>query len=292
MAAQLKSRQSAAVRTLNRRIWNVLRLGLGVLWIVDGFLQLKPPMLTSAFVQRILAGNLGGQPIFVRNLIHYGIGLWSVNFLASGILAALIKFTLGTLLVWPAASKQRIGIVHTMVWGLITWIFGEGFGMIFIPGAASFAAGAPGSVLFYVVIAALLYGGWNDWYARLRRVMGVLWAGAFAYQLAILLWAPSTSFVNTALSASTNPVANNIVVTIVFAVFLAFWSIGKLSRPIIVAAMVWWFILWGAVMGFGWGVMSTDPNSGPLWILLLIAQYMSLPRESTPSVPRTRPQAS
>jgi len=88
----------ARERATNWRIWHVLGLGLGVLWILDGFLQLKSSVFTSAFVRQDIAANLAGPSPLVQSIIHYGMNLWTANAIVACILAALIKFGVGPLL--------------------------------------------------------------------------------------------------------------------------------------------------------------------------------------------------
>ncbi|MCY0881769.1 MAG: hypothetical protein OWS74_07220, partial [Firmicutes bacterium] len=270
-----------------------LRLSIGWLWIFDGFLQLKPAMFTNAFVQQDLAGNLSGQPLFVQDLIHYGIGLWSVNDIASSLLAAAFKFGLGLLLVWPSRYAQRIGIVHTIVWGLTIWVFGEGFGMLLTP-VASFATGSPGSVFFYVLIAFLLLSPHHDWPQLLRRLLIGLWTAAALWQARMLFFHPHAllpslqqnqvvlpftwmnQMVNAVMHLSqTHPVLLNAGLTAGFAVFAILWIFHQTPRAVFIAAGLWWFVLWAIGMEFGWGATTTDPNAAPLWGILLLAQYWS-----------------
>ena len=67
---------------------------------------------------------------------------------------ATIQFLIAFGIVWKRSTKAALGL--SIVWALGVWWFGEGAGGIFLGGATPFGGG-PGGVLFYAVLAVLLW---------------------------------------------------------------------------------------------------------------------------------------
>src|ERR1700690_1854804 len=155
---------------IDTTVRNIIAKGLGVLWLFDGLLQFQPRMFGPDFVSNVLAPTQNGQPIFMHAIISFGIYLWSTNTVVTNTAAALLQIAIGVLLLFPISSKKcRFGLWISIVWGILVWLCGEGAAQL-LTGSANLYTGAPGAVLIYVLLAALLLAGENvktQWYPKL-----------------------------------------------------------------------------------------------------------------------------
>ncbi len=235
--------------------WNlqrILTVSLGGLWLLDGVLQLQPAMFTSAFVTTVLAPNLQSQPLLIENIVAFGIKIFSLNIFWCNLASALIQLAIGILLIFPFHNSiLRFGLWLSVVWALIIWIFGEGFGNLFT-GSAIFYTGAPGSALLYLIIALFLLFSWHK---KLPLAAGIL------FLLCALL--PST------------PIWQ-LCALICLGALLIFVP----RRPVAWATIIFLLVAWWLGQSFG-GLATfpsgtaTDPNSAPLFILFLIPIFFA-----------------
>ena len=204
-------------------------------------------------------------------------------------------------------------------WVLVVWWFGEAFGMMFMAttpmgGApmASALTGAPGAVLLYALIGAMvwpngrpggLFGvrGARAVWAALWLVMAWLWlveaGGASGITNAINAAPSGMSWLSSVQDWFANAAKGD---GVVIAVLLA-----ALSAAIGVAVAVNWrpklflalaiglnLLYWVVGQGFG-GIPqggATDPNAGLLFILLAYTMYALVPYEQpAPSAARGSP---
>lgn len=170
-----------------------LRVGFGLLWVVDGLLQAQPQMplgMTSGVIEPAASSSPG----WVQHLVNAGATIWSYHPIAAPASAVWIQIGIGLLLlVGPRGRWSRMGGVASALWGLLVWVFGEAFGGIFAPGS-TWLFGTPGAVLFYVV-AGVLVAMPESWWSteRLgRSVLDVM--GLFFVGMAILQAWPSGGF--------------------------------------------------------------------------------------------------
>ncbi len=73
-----------------------LQLGLGVLWFLDGLLQMQPLMVTR-FIGGFLAPLLTGQPFGVSFLVRLGIQILAINPIACNVMATTGDLVVGDL---------------------------------------------------------------------------------------------------------------------------------------------------------------------------------------------------
>src|SRR5215475_9698427 len=133
----------------------VLRIGFGVLWIVDGLLQAQPGM-PAGLASRVMAPAADGSPGWVAHVVNFGAQIWSGSPADVAAGAVWIQLGIGIWLVSVSSPNwSRIAGLVSVGWGLVVWAFGEAFGGILAPGA-SWLTGAPGGVLFYVVAGGLI----------------------------------------------------------------------------------------------------------------------------------------
>ena len=104
---------------------------LGVLWIIDGVLQLQPASFTAMFADDVLAPNLQGQPAVITPIINFGVQFFSTNPFVVNLAAAVIQLFIGFVLVLPFKRPLKVFALYlSIAWALIVWVFGEGLGNI------------------------------------------------------------------------------------------------------------------------------------------------------------------
>ncbi|HYB18163.1 MAG TPA: hypothetical protein VEF71_22235, partial [Streptosporangiaceae bacterium] len=288
----------------------LLRIGFGLIWILDGLLQAQPKM-AGGLAAQVIEPIAAASPAWVQHLVNWGGTIWSYHPITAGAASVWIQVGIGAWLIVAAHGPwSRLAGLASVAWGLVVWVFGESFGGIFAPGL-SWLTGAPGAVLIYVVAGALIAlpeGAWRS--PRLGRLllggiglffigMAVLqaWPGRGYWQgtshgqpgtLAGMVQSMSTTSQPHVLSsllasfgsfASSNGFAVNLVVVIVLAGMGAIFLSG---RPRLVRYAVWFGIVfgladWVLVQDLGFlGGLGTDPNSMIPWMLLFSAGYLAL----------------
>jgi cytochrome oxidase Cu insertion factor (SCO1/SenC/PrrC family) len=169
----------------------ILRIGFGVLWLFDGFLQAQSAM-PGGLAGSVVAPTETGSPGWVRHLVAFGVRAWQDHPVPMAAAAVWIQVGLGVwLLVAPSGRISRLGGAAGAVWGLVVWVFGEAFGQIFAPGA-TWLFGAPGAVALYVVAGALIAAPPGLWRPAPRLLLGG--AGLFYAGMALLQAWPGRGF--------------------------------------------------------------------------------------------------
>jgi cytochrome oxidase Cu insertion factor (SCO1/SenC/PrrC family) len=292
----------------------VLRVGFGMIWILDGILQAQPKM-AGGLASQVIEPSAGASPGWVQHLVNWGGTIWSYHPITAGAASVWIQIGIG---VWLLVAKNgpwsRLAGLASVAWGLVVWAFGEAFGGIFAPGL-SWLTGAPGGVLVYVVAGALIALPENAWRSpRLGRLllggiglffigMAVLQAwpgrgywkgvingqpGTLAGMVQSMSSTPQPHFLSALVAdfgsfAASNGFAVNLVVVLALAamgaVFVAGFATG---RPRLVRYAVWFggvfcLAVWVLVQDLGFlGGLGTDPNSMIPFILLFSAGYLAL----------------
>ncbi|MGO9196953.1 MAG: SCO family protein [Acidimicrobiales bacterium] len=289
----------------------LLRIGFGLIWVLDGLLQAQSAM-PLGMIPQVVQPTAQASPAWVQHLVNAGGTIWNNHPIEAAAAAVWIQLGIGLwLLIAPRGLWSRLGGVASVFWGVLVWIFGESFGGIFAPGA-SWLFGTPGAVLFYCaagVIVALPDRSFTS--ARLGRVvLGVM--GTFFIGMAVLEAWPGRGFWQGAshgrtvgtltsmvqsmvttpqpkvISSSLNAFAsfdaahgfavNLFVVVALGAIGLAFLS----GRPAVVrlgvgAAAVVCLADWVLVQDFGFlGGVGTDPNSMVPMLLVIVGGYLAL----------------
>jgi cytochrome oxidase Cu insertion factor (SCO1/SenC/PrrC family) len=300
---------------------HVLRIGFGVLWILDGLLQLQASM-PLGLPDDVVHPATAGAPGWVQHLVNSGLTVWTNHPVQAAASTVWIQIGLGLwLLVAPRGRWSRLGGLASAAWGAIVWMFGEAFGGLFAPGA-TWLFGLPGAVLFYVVAGILLALPERSWSTSVlgRRLLQVF--GAFFVGMAILQAWPGRGFwqgtsahgqgtlgtMVTQMAQTSQPHVLSSWVT-AFAHFdnahgwgvnlfvvLALLAIGaglltgqrRFVLPTLAAAAVLCLADWVLVEDFGWfGGTGTDPNSMLPMLLLIGAAYVALTRVPAPAVAPT-----
>jgi len=262
----------------------VLQTLLGVLWVVDGLLQLKPQMFTQAFVKQVILPGAQSQPAWVSNSITWAANVIGPHIaLFNGVFAG-IQLLIGLALILNFRTKAAL--VVSFVWTLLVWWFGEGFGQL-MTGQALTLTGAPGAVLLYGLI------GWAIWPraksdrdsepirpsgAQFARVsLGILWIfGAFLEFQPAYLSAKGLQGVISADWFANLVGTNGVAFSVGLGILQLLTGIGVLSarnrRPFMWLSMLMSILFWWVGQSFGQMIspLGTDPNTGPLFILLTL----------------------
>jgi hypothetical protein len=274
---------------------------LGAFWLLDGLLQFQPQMFGPNFVTKVLTPVLSNQPGFIDTIVNGGIQLWSTNMIVTDTLAALLQCAIGVLLLFfPLSSKTfKTGLWISIVWGVVVWLCGEGAGQL-LTGSASFYTGAPGAVVIYILIAALLLipqKVTTDWYPK---IAGWIFMVGALLQLQPSLWTadgaqgnfmvsmmdplhPVSVLPNALYNAvGLNPaISNLLLVLVLFSAGLVL--VIKPNRVTGTIMLVFLFFVWWFGQDFGQlstllAGTATDPNTAPVLVLLLVPLFIGLNR--------------
>jgi hypothetical protein len=219
---------------------------------------------------------------------------------------ATIQLALAIGLLWRATT--RLALAASIVWGLGVWWLGEALGGL-LAGNANPVTGAPGGALLYVVIAVLAWPrrpgdtadrladsvaagsrigrGWAQviwavlWAALaglvlqpgvrapgvLRGAIGGQAAGEPGWIAALDRWAAS--------AIGSHPFAISLSLAIIFLVIAGGIFVPAATRPVLILSALAALAIWVVGEDFG-GILTgqgTDPNTGPLLILLAAAYW-------------------
>ncbi len=293
-----------------------LQLGLGLAWVLDAALQFQPYMFGRGAVTGLIEPTGMGSPGFVATPVMSVGNLMLHNPVAYNAAFATVQLVIGLGLLWRPAV--RTALAASVVWAIGVWWVGEGMGMIF-SGTASPLTGAPGAALLYALLAVLAWprrkpAAAGSSVASASPLLGGRWAkGAW-----LALWGGAAYFVlqpaSTAAGALTTTIRGlgagepgflaamdrNVAAAIgsagpavavtfaaAFAIIAAGIFIPAAIRPVLVLAVVTAAVIWIFGENFG-GIATgkgTDPNSGPLLILLALA-FWPLTRPARPAAVR------
>jgi hypothetical protein len=280
---------------------------LGLIWLLDGALQFQSFMYGKGFIQMI-KGLTSGQPYWISssmnwaaNTLHHHQVLLNTGF-------ALVQVAIGFGLLYRRTVKPAL--VLSLVWAFIVWWFGEAFGMLFM-NMANALTGAPGAVIIYALIGLIVWpndrpggllgvrGARISW-AVLWVLMGGLWllgvnSSANATRTLINAAPSGMSWLSTVQNWAANGAKGN---GLAIALVLAFTSfaIGIAvaanwhPRPFLILAVVLNLAYWVLGQGFG-GIFqggATDPNAGPLFVLLAYVMYTLVPAQEAVARPAAR----
>jgi len=279
----------------------VLQLALATVWFLDAVLQLQPFMFSRAFGPTMLGPTALGNPGAIAHPItdiSRSIGHHSVGFnTAFVVVQFLIAFGIAY------RPTVRVALAGSMVWALLVWWFGEGLGGV-LAGTASPLTGAPGAVTLYAVLAVALWppprGAAQSPFTAAGRVgvraAKVLWVAIWGLLAGLALFGSPTRHPASLLSdmsagepgwlaaldrhAADLATGRGVGVAVVVAVLLAGIALGVLlparsARVVMLVAAVMVVAIW--VVGEDFGTLfsgsATDPNSGPLLVLLAAAYW-------------------
>ena len=306
------------------RARQVLRIGFGVLWILDGLLQAQPAM-PLGLASNVTEASADGAPAWVRGLVDFAAKGWTYHPVSAAAAAVWIQIGVGIWLLTAARGPwSRLGGLASVGWGLAVWIFGEAFGGIFAPGL-SWMFGAPGAALLYAVAGGLIALPDRAWAGRRlgRAVLAV--TGVFLAGMALLQAWPGRGFwTGTAgrqpgnlasmvqgMAGTSQPgflsswvkafgtfaAAHGFGVNLVVVAALAAAGLALASgqravlRPAVILLLVLCAADWVLVQDLGmFGGLGTDPNSMIPFALLALGGYLAVAFAPAPAeAPATAP---
>jgi hypothetical protein len=281
----------------------VLQLGLAAVWLLDGVLQYQPWMYTKAFGE-MLADAASGNPAVIAAPITWDAHLVEHHLVLLNTVFATIQLLLGLGIAWRPTVK--VALAASIAWSLGVWWFGEGLGGI-LATPDSAVAGGPGAVILYALLAVLVWPRDRPGPFVAARAVGVpvarapwlvLWGGMAAIQLLPVNRAPMAmhdditgmaagephwlaSLVNgTGSLVAHRGLAFSIALAVVFVLLaVAVYLPAPALRVMVVAAVVTGLLIWIPGQAFG-GILAggmTDPNSGPLLVLIALAYWPVTP---------------
>ena len=171
----------------------LLRIGFGVLWIIDGLLQAQPDM-AGGLPSQVMQPTAASSPGWVQHIVNWAGTAWSYHPIQAGAAVVWIQIGIGAwLIAAPRGTLSRVAGLASVAWGLLVWVFGEAFGGIFAPGL-TWLFGAPGAVLLYCAAGVLIALPERAWAGpRLGRTI-LSASGAFFIGSAVLQAWPGRGF--------------------------------------------------------------------------------------------------
>jgi len=124
---------------------------LGVLWLIDGILQLFPQMWTMNMVNGVMKPMLVGQPGLFEPSLQFIVNQTTLHLYEVNLLISVVQICLGLGFLFLSVRWVKWLVFISIVWALIVWYGGEGMNMLFT-GTASILTGAPGAVLLYPLL--------------------------------------------------------------------------------------------------------------------------------------------
>ena len=286
-----------------------IQIGLGIIWLLDGLLQLQPKMFGPDFANQVILPTAQGQPDLVSNAITHMAHLIALQPILTNTVFAALQILIGVGLLFR--ETVRPALVLSFVWALGVWALGEGFGLL-LTGTASPLTGAPGGALLYAVIGLLVWprrtltipapapvlaapataegplgarGGKAVW-AIVWGGMGILWllpantaGGMISAAISGAVTGEPGWLAHLQLSVAHALGNGGGSIAIACAILSFIIGLGPLlsrhSTVFLVAgaalALDYW--VFGEAFGQPFTGIATDPNSGPLLVLLSLALY-------------------
>jgi hypothetical protein len=301
------TRASSSLPSIDRRgsrdLQRTFQLLLATIWLLDAVLQIQPFMFTrgSSGFSGMLNTAAVGNPSIVAHTIRWNASIVYHNPIITDTLFALVQFVIG----FGIAFKRtlRPALVLSIVWAVSVWWFGEGTGGVFHGDATPFGGG-PGGVLFYAVLAVVLWpSDGDDRPFVAARTVGVTMARAiwvvFWGVLAVLSvagsgrqpkaleglvagldngqpgWLAHIDRVSETFFLHHGEMAALLLAVMCVVTAISVFLPPTFTQFMIVMAIVVFAVIWIAVQDFG-GILAggaTDPNSGPLVILFALVYW-------------------
>jgi hypothetical protein len=291
------------VNRLPRDPQRTFQLVLATIWLLDAVLQIQPFMFTRGpnGFSGMLDGLANGNPSWVSHTITWNGSIVYHAPILTNTCFALIQFAIGFGIVWKRSCKPALAL--SVVWALSVWWFGEGSGGVF-QGAATPFGGGPGAVLFYALLAVLLWPseGSNTPFLAARTVgVGVaqaIWVAVWGL-LALLSvvgsgrspqalhdlvagmntgqpgWLAHIDRVSESFFLDHGTPAAILLGVLCLIVAAGIFLPPQTAQVTLVFAIAVFAVIWVAVENFG-GILvggATDPNSGPLVIVLALIYW-------------------
>ncbi len=300
----------------------VLQLLLATIWLLDAVLQFQPYMFTRAFGDQMIASSADGNPAGLAHQITWAGRTIGHHAIASNTAFALVQLLIALGIAWRPTVK--VALAGSIIWAICVWWIGEGLGGV-LTATASPVTGAPGAVVLYALLAVLLWptgrGASTAPFVAARplgtaaaRGFWLLLWGSLAYDALLAgnrsaqglhdMFASMASGQPHWLSSLDRAAAGvvdhrGLFFSILLATLLALIALGTFlpvgaARTTIVVAMALAVVLWVVGQAFGdiFSGSGTDPNSGPLLILVAAAFWPRRLQHRVPTDPVSDPAPS
>jgi hypothetical protein len=279
-------------------------------WLLDAALQLQPFMFTRGAngFSGMLNGFGAGNPSWIDHTITWNASIVYHQPILTNALFAGIQFLIAFGIIYKRTIRAALAL--SIVWAIGVWWFGEGLGGIFLGGATPFGGG-PGGVLFYAVLAVLLWPSeGSDRPFVAARTVGVgaakaIWAVVWGLLAVLSLVGAGRSpqalhdlvaglnsgqpgwLAHIDRSSESLFLHHGTTMAILLAIVCVVVAAGVFLPPAfaqatVVLAIVTFALIWVAVQNFG-GILAgsaTDPNSGlPIILLALLYWPQTTDRE-------------
>ncbi len=301
-----------------------LQVALGLMWLLDAGLQFQPYMFSRRFVANFLAMNAMLQPHVVADIIEGVTNFLLPHAAAWNALFATTQLAIGAGFLWRRTVKAALAA--SFAWALGVWVIGEGLGGLLTPVMGSPLAGFPGAVLLYGLLGLILWPTGRPERcavadagllgARSRTLWALLWFGAGVEQVGAGFGQFPPKAVMTSVIAMNEPGEPGWLVHLdklattatrsvgnPLALLLALLEVligvlvlrGHQVKEVLWVAIALSGVFWVIGQNFG-GILAggaTDPNAGPLYVLLALSLYPSAgaalddgadPRDPAPSL--------
>jgi hypothetical protein len=284
---------------------------IGVLWLIDGLLQLQPQMFTMNMVNGIMKPMLQGQPGIFEPSLQFIVNQTTLHLTTVNLVIAIVQILLGLSFLFLSGNWVKWLVLASIVWAFIVWYSGEGMNML-LTGTASILTGAPGAVLLYPLLGLAVYPRKQSTTSTsatrkasddgllsrhlLRYIIAGFWCFAALLQLQPYWWQDvqisqtigamvgqgglNAVLVDSLLIQISNATAN-IEVPLNIALIAVFLAIGiglavvkdEQMRPFLIASIIVSFLFWYFSQAFGMILtgMATDFNSGLLVVVIGLA---------------------
>ncbi|MGD0880346.1 MAG: hypothetical protein ABSB09_02095 [Acidimicrobiales bacterium] len=302
-----------------RDLQRTFQLLLATVWLLDAVLQIQPFMFTkgSNGFSGMLNGLASGNPGWVAHTITWNGSIVYHQPILTNTAFALIQFVIA----FGITSKRTVkpALALSIVWAVGVWWFGEGAGAVF-QGRATPFGGGPGGVLFYAVLAVLLWPGeGSDRPFVAARTVGVaaarwIWVAVWGVLAVLALvgsgrspmalhdlvaglnsgqpgWLARIDRASESFFLHHGTTAAVLLAVMCVVVAAGVFLPPRATKVTLVLAITVFAVIWVAVQDFG-GILAggaTDPNSGLLVILLALTYWPQEGIRSTPTAGVTFP---
>jgi len=301
-------------RLLRRDAQRTAQLVLASIWLLDAVLQIQPFMFTrgSDGFSGMLNEAAAGNPGLVFRTVSWNASIVYHHPVLTNTVYALIQFTIGFGIAYKRTLRPALAL--SIVWSLGVWWFGEGAGGIFL-GTATPLGGGPGGVLYYALIALLLWprdrrDSQDQPFVAARSIGApasrAVWAGTWVL-LAVLSvvgsgrrpqalhdlvsdlapgepgWVAHLDRISESFFNSHGTLAAVLLGIVCLFAAASVYASPRVARFMIVVVVATFAVIWLAVQNLGGMLIggATDPNSGPLVVLLALI-FWPLDRQSSP----------
>jgi hypothetical protein len=279
-----------------------LQLALGLVWLLDAALQYQPYMFSHGFATQVIAPVGPGNPGWVAGPVAWTAAQIGRNVVLANACFATVQLALAAGILWRRTT--RLALAASVPWAIGVWWLGEGLGGV-LTSSASPLTGAPGAVIVYALLAVLLWPRDPDPDAPAaadaspigtlgaRAAWLVLWC-ALAVECLAPSFRPPDAVGDTILGMQAGEpgwlaavdrgvgdallgrgALASLLLAVVLAAIAAAVLLPAVTRPVLIAAIVLSLLIWVVPENFG-GIVTgtgTDPNTGPLLVLLALAYW-------------------